>query len=317
VRAGSRALSLLSTPLNVHVLSALEGEPKSLADVRKAAGSPPPTTMRGNLRALTELGIVERLRRNRFPGDTDLALAPAGRDLLAVARAVTDWFEMAPGGPIRLGTLQAKGTLKALVEGWSNNIIRAIAARPLSLTELDAVISSLSYPSLERRLVVMRDVGLIAARATNARGTPYAATPWLRRAITPLASAAQWERCHIPDAAPLINRLDVEAAFFLAVPMVSLPAERSGTCRLAVDMPRDGERDFAGVVVEVRDGDVRSCIARLAGTADAVVTGSTRAWLRAVLEREPRRLEHSGDVGIAVDLVDGLHSALFRPAQVG
>ncbi len=45
------------------------------------------------------------------------------------------------------------------------------------------VISSLSYPSLERRLAAMRLAGLIEARPGNGRGTPYAVTDWLRRGI--------------------------------------------------------------------------------------------------------------------------------------
>lgn len=316
MRAGARALTLLSMPLNVQVLTALEDGPKSLSDLRRAADSPPPTTMRGNLRSLTELGVVERRRRNKFPGNTDIALGPAGRDLLPVARAVDEWLALGPHGSIGLGTLAARSPLKALIEAWSHNVVRAIAARPLSLTELDSVITSLSYPSLERRLVAMRDVGLIAACAGNGRGTPYAAADWLRRAVAPLAAAAQWERRHIPEASSSISRLDIEAAFLLAVPMLTLPSELSGTCRLAVRMLSGGEHDYAGVVVDIRDGVVVSCTSRLAGRADAVITGSTRAWLRAVIEREPTLLEHSGDRELRADFVDGLHGAFLRAPQL-
>jgi DNA-binding HxlR family transcriptional regulator len=316
VRAGAHALSLLSVPLNVEVLTALQDEPTPLVDLRKAAGSPPPTTMRGHVRTLTKLGVVERFRHNQFPGNTDLALGAAGRDLLTVARAVEDWLAIAPDGPIEPGTPAAKSSIKALVEGWSNNVVRAIAARPLSLTELDGVIPSLSYPSLERRLVAMRDVGLIAARPSNGRGTPYAATTWLRRAITPLAAAAHWERRRIPTASPPISRLDIEAAFLLAVPMLTLASQLSGTCRLAVDMPRDREHDFVGILFDVQDGEVLSCSSRLAGAADVVVTGSSRAWLRAVIDREPGCLARSGDRELAAEVVDGLHGALFRSTQM-
>ena len=58
----------------------------------------------------------------------------------------------APEGPLALGSSTAKSAIKALVEGWGTNMIRALAARPLSLTELNGLISGLSYPSLERRL---------------------------------------------------------------------------------------------------------------------------------------------------------------------
>jgi DNA-binding HxlR family transcriptional regulator len=309
-------LSLLSVPLNVQILMALEDEPPPLSAVRKAAGLPAPTTMRGHLRNLTELGVLQQARREEFPGSTDLTLGPAGQGLFPVIRALRAWLSAAPGGEVELGTPAAKSSIKALIEGWSHSIVRAIAVRPLSLTELDGLISSLSYPSLERRLAAMRDVGQLVSCPTNGRCTPYGATDWLRRAIAPLAAATLWERTQIPNSSPPIGRLDVEAAFLLAVPMLSLPTELSGTCRLAVDMPRNGERDFAGVVIDVRDGEIVSCTSRLAGSADMVVSGSAQTWLRAVIQREPRGLEHSGNPKLAVDLVDGLHSALFRTPQL-
>ena len=55
-RAGTQALRLLSTPINVFVLQALAEGPHSLVDLRREAGSPPQTTMRGHLRTLAEQG---------------------------------------------------------------------------------------------------------------------------------------------------------------------------------------------------------------------------------------------------------------------
>ena len=68
-------MSLLSLPLHVHVLRALEEEPLALIDLRRAVGSPPQTTMRGHLRSLTEAGILERRRESDFPGSVDYELA--------------------------------------------------------------------------------------------------------------------------------------------------------------------------------------------------------------------------------------------------
>lgn len=316
MRVGAHALSLLSVPLNVHLLLAFEQEPRSLPELRKAAGSPPPTTMRGHLRTLIELGVVERSRRNRFPGNTEFALGRAGQDLLAVLRALEVWLTEAPGGPIEAGTVAAKRSTKALVEGWSNNLVRAIAARPLTLTELDGLIASLSYPALERRLTAMRDAGLIAACPGNVRGTPYAATDWMRRAIAPLAAAARWEGSHSSGFDAPISRLDIEAAFLLAVPMLDLSPELGGTCRLAVDTRCNGEHRFAGVIVDVRGGEVVACTSRLGGAVDAVVTGSASAWMQAISGRAPGRLDLSGDLELGTEVVDGLHRALLRAPQL-
>ena len=315
MRAGAFALSLLAVPLNVHVLQALEEEPKSLMDLRRAAGSPPQTTMRGHLRRLAELGIVERTRRNPFPGNLDLELGSAGRELLPVMRALEVWLAQAPGGPLVPGSTAAKSAIKALVEGWSTSIVRAIAARPLSLTELDRVISSLSYPSLERRLQSMRLAGQITACPGRTRGTPYEATEWLRRAVAPLAVAARWERQHAGEEAAPIGRLDIEAAFLLVVPLLRISSNLSGSCRMAVDIKSDGEHRLAGVLVGVSEGEVVSSASRLQGDVDASVTGSAPAWLRAVVESDPAQLEISGDPELGAELVDGLHGALSGAAR--
>jgi DNA-binding HxlR family transcriptional regulator len=316
VRTGAHALSLLSVPLNVQVLLALENEPRPLSEVRKATGLPPATTMRGHLRNLTEIGVLQRCRRDEFPGSIDLALGPAGRELFPVIRALQTWLSTVPDGQVELGTPAAKSAIKALVEGWSHNIVRAVAARPLSLTELDGLISSLNYPSLERRLSAMRDVGQLAACRSEGRGNPYAATDWLRRAVGPLAAAAFWERSHVPEQSTPIGSRDVEAAFLLVTPLARLSSEMSGTCRLAVDLPGNGERRLAGVVAEVREGEVVSCTSRLSGSVDAAVTGSARGWLAAVNRGEPGDLEFSGERELAGRLLDALHGAFFRAQQL-
>jgi DNA-binding HxlR family transcriptional regulator len=312
VRTGARALSLLSIPLNVEVLLALEEESRPLSAVRRAVGSPPPTTMRGCLRNLTELGVVQQARRDEFPGHVDLALGPSGLALLPVIRALKLWLTGAPDGQLELGTPAAKRAIKALIEGWSHCIVRAIAARPLSLTELDGVIGSLTYPSLERRLIAMRDVGQLVAGNGERRGTPYAPTDWLRRAVGPLAAAVLWERSHLPESSAPIARLDIEAAFLLASPLASVSAEVSGLCRLAVEIPRDGEQGLAGVAVEVREGETVACTSRLAGPFDATASGSAWSWLQAIEHGDLDWLDFSGDRELAVGIVGSIHGALFR-----
>lgn len=316
MRAGAHALSLLAVPLNVHVLQALTEEPRTLTDLRGAVGSPPQTTIRGQLRALTEAGIVERRRAPEFPGSVDYELGKPGRELLGVAAVSRAWLLESPQGPIQLGSVGAKGTIKALVEGWSSTILRILAAKPLSLTELNRLIPSLNYPSLERRLGALRLAGMIEPCPGSGRGTPYAVTPWLRRAIGPLAAAARWERQHLPEQTAAIRRTDIDAAFLLAVPLVNLPAERSGTCRLVAEMRNgDGEQRLAGVRVTVEEGRVASCVSKLEGDANAWASGSAADWLRAVIDADRGKLELGGDCELALNLVEGLNDVLFPARQ--
>ncbi len=313
-RAGAHALSLLSLPLNVQVLQTLSPGPKSLVDLRRAAGLPPQTTMRGHLRTLTEFGILVRRQQSDFPGSVDYELGVAGRDLVAVARVLRAWLRQTPEGPIELGAPAAKGMIKALVDGWSSNLIRALAGKPLSLTELSRIIPSLSYPSLERRLGAMRLAGLIERCSGGGRGTPYALTDWLRLGTAPLAAGARWERQHLRAQTTPIGRVDVEAAFLLSIPLLNLSADAGGVCRLAVEtQSMSGESRLAGVMVEVEKGRVVSCVSRMEGQAGSWAVGSASAWLRAVLEREFDGLEVGGYAALATDLVEGLNGLLDVP----
>jgi len=296
----------------VHVLKALEEEPRSLIDLRRAIGSPPPTTMRGHLRTLTELGVLERHRENEFPGSIAFDLGKRGKDLLALADTLDAWLAGSPEGPIELGSNAAKNAIKALIEGWSSAIVRALAAKPLSLTELSRLIHGLSYPSLERRLGTMRLAGQIERCTGVGRGTPYAVTDWLRQAVGPLAGAQCWERANpAVDAAPL-TRIDVEALFLLAVPLISLPSEHSGLCRLAVDLPGGDGHRLAGAMVEVQGGRIVGCVSNLEGEASAWALGSATGWLSALIEADLDQLELGGDCQLATAMLDHLHGALFR-----
>jgi DNA-binding HxlR family transcriptional regulator len=309
---------LVSTPLNAHVLQALAEGPKSLINLRREAGSPPQTTMRGHLRILAETGVVVRRRQNAFPGSLDFELTTVGRELWTVAQVLAGWLRTAPEGPLSLGSSAAKSAVKALVEGWGTIMIRALAARPLSLTELNGLINGLSYPSLERRLGAMRLAGQIERAPGQGRGTPYAVTDWLRRSVAPLGIAARWERMHVAAGTAPIRRLDAEAAFLLTIPLLDLPRELSGTCRLAVEVGGGKGERLAGVLVSTEEGRIASCVASVQGHADAWASGSVAAWLNAVMDEDAGNLEMGGDCGLARALLAGLHGALFvapRPEQ--
>ncbi len=315
-RSGAQTLVLLSVPINVLILQALVDGARQQAELRRATGSPAQTTLRAQLKRLMEIGAIERRRLNHFPGVLEYELTAAGRELLPVLDALEHWLAGGPDGALALGSSEAKAAIRALADSWSTTMLRALAAAPLSLTELDGVISSLSYPALERRLAAMRLAGLISARPANGRGTPYAVTDLLRLGIAPLTAAVRWERRNLPRVTPPIGQLDAETAFLLAVPLLRPPVEISGSCRLAAETPNGGKRRLAGVIVEVNQGAVESYVTTLQGQADAWVLGSPAAWLDALIERDTDRLEVGGDCSLARALLDGLHEVLFggRPA---
>lgn len=311
MRSGAQTLVMLATPLSGPLLRALSGGPKQQADLRRELGMPAQTTLRAQLKRLSDEGVVEKRRRDRFPGALQYELTAAGRDLLFVAETLERWLERAPEGPLELGGAAAKAAVRALAEGWSTTMLRALAAGPRSLTELDNVIGSLSYPSLERRLNAMRLAGQIEAAPGNGRGTPYTVTDWLRQGVAPLLAACRWERRHAPAETPPVTKLDVETIFLLAAALVSPPADFGGSCRLAVELHNDKGPALAGTLIAVNEGRVPSRTTQLEGDAAAWVSGGLPAWFTALIDGDPTNLELGGDCALARGTVECLHSALF------
>jgi DNA-binding HxlR family transcriptional regulator len=302
---------MLAAPLTVFVLRALADAPMSLVELRGEIGSPPQSTMRGHLAALAEIGVVKKRRQNTFPGTLSYELTAAGHELLSVAETVEAWLTTAPEGSLSFGTVAAKSAIRALVEGWTTSILRALAARPLSPTELDKLLTGIGYHAIERRLEAMRLIGLVETMPGNGRGTPHVITEWTRRAVGPLIAAARWESLHLRGQVKSITNRDAETALLLIVPLVRLPAEQTGSCLLAVEIRNGDNGGLAGVMAGVKEGMIVSCVPRLAERPDAWATGSSTAWFAAMIESDISRLELGGQAPLACGIVERLHEELF------
>jgi DNA-binding HxlR family transcriptional regulator len=314
-RAGGTVLSLLASPLCAPILRAHLDRPLRLPDLRERIGGAAQTTLRGQVGNLRSIGALERQVRSGMPYTVENELTDAGRGILDVAETVEAWLSQAPEGPIALGSESSKGAIRALVGGWDSTVLRALSARPLSLTELDGVIPDLSYPSLERRLSAMRTAHQIEVHPDTAgKSRPYAVTEWTRRAVGPLIAAWRCECLHLAEVTEPLTRIDIEAAFLLAVPLVALPADRSGSCLLAVNtsVSQDEEpaQQVAGVRAEVERGEVVSCDSRLEGDPGTSALGTVEAWVGALLDGNLDGLRVNGaDHALAESLIEGLHRA--------
>ena len=316
LRAGGTVLSLIAGPLTVPILRAhLEG-PLRLPDLRERIGGAAQTTLRGQVGNLRGIGALERHVRSGMPYTVENELTDAGQGVLEVAEAVEAWLTRAPQGPIALGSEPAKGAIRALVGGWGSTILRALAARPLSLTELSSVIGDLSYPSLERRLSAMRAARQVEPHPNGGKGAkPYAVTEWTRQAIAPLAAAGRCECRHLHEETEALTRIDIEAAFLLAVPLVGLELTRNGSCLLAVDtgagQGEAPESRIAGVQVQVEEGAIVSCVSRLVEEPETWALGTVGAWVDAILDGRFEGLRLGGEnPSLVKGLATGIHASL-------
>ena len=321
MRAGGTALSLCAGPLTVPILRAHTDEPLRFPELRERIGGAAQTTLRSQVGALRELGALVKRERGGMPYTVENELTEAGRAMLEVANALEIWLERAPQGPISLGSEPAKASIRALVGAWGSTMLRALAARPLSLTELDSLIPDLSYPGIERRLAAMRAARQVEQAPGRGAGRPYTVTPWLRQAVAPLAVAGRCECRHLADEAEVLTRIDIEAAFLLSVPLVELPGGLDGECLLAVDTsgsesgaaePEQAHPRLAGVRVGVKNGRVVSCVPKLENDPATWVLGTVGTWLDALIEGRLDGLRIGGDDPQLVrSLTAGLHRSLY------
>jgi DNA-binding HxlR family transcriptional regulator len=316
VRAGSLVLSVFENPLNTRILRAHVGGSQRLAELHEKVGWSAQTTVRAAIAKLRGIGALRKERVGTTPYAIATALTPAGEEMLSVADAVEGWLALCPAGPIAPGSEEAKGAVKALAGGWSSTLMRALANRPRTLTELDSLIPGVSYPSLERRISWMRATGQIEPVQTDGRGTPYTVTDWLRHAIAPLCAAGRCERRHLAaDSAP-ITSIEVEASFLLALPLAPLPKNVSGSCMLVAQTdlrePDDENPGLAGVTVEVARGEVVSCAPDVSARPQAWAVGTPEGWLDAVIDGRIEDLRIGGaNPQLPLALATGIHFALF------
>lgn len=317
VRAGGTVLSLIAGPLSIPILRAhLEG-PLRLPDLRERIGGAAQTTLRGQVGNLRAIGALERRVRGGMPYTVENELTEVGRGVLGVATIVEAWLAQAPQGSIALGSEPAKGAIRALVGAWGSTTLQALATRPLSLTELSSVIPELSYPALERRLSAMRAARQVELGPDGGRGAkPYTVTEWTRQAVGPLTAAGRCECEHLAEVTEPLTRVDIEAAFLLAVPLVDLTVNYRGSCLLAVDTGSANEGEprqrLAGVHVEIDEGDVVSCVSRLKQEPSTWALGTVSSWLDAILEGRLDRLRMGGkDPKLATALIERMYASLL------
>lgn len=313
-RAGGRVLALFESPLNALALRALADGPMRISEMREAIGLSGQSTLRTHLDQLIAIGAIVKLPRRRMPYSVSYEVTPEGRELLGVVEELEAWLGEAPQGATSLEADIGKAAVKGLAAGWGSAILRALAAQPRSLTELDEMIAEVNYPALERRISTMLATGQVeSVPGHKGRGKLYTVTDWLRRAVAPLAAAGRWERRHLATEAEPLTWVEVEAAFLLALPLVELPGNAEGECVLAVATGEEDEdgSSVAGVHLVVEGGKIVSCKTELHERTPTYALAPAEAWLDAVIDGNLHGFRIKGDRKLVEQLVGGLHEALF------
>jgi len=76
------------------------------------------------------------MRQTSFPAAVTYELTQSGVELLETAAILETWLRTSPEGPLRLADRRRRAQSNPLVDALDDEILRALAAKPLSLTEL-------------------------------------------------------------------------------------------------------------------------------------------------------------------------------------
>ena len=311
MRAGGQTLTLLGTPRNVLILESLAAGSKGQFELRRDAGALAQSTLRRHLGNLETAGVVIRNRLNSFPGTLNYALTEAGRELLLVVDSVERWLDRAQQGPLELATDAGKAAVKGLIDGWLTKILDPLASEPLSLTQLDTKVTSVSYPTLERRLEAMRLADQLDEGSRNGKGTPLTISNWLRVGIGPLLFAAAWEDRHTQKDADPWGRAEVESAFKIASPLLRLRPEHNGVYKVSLASKDGDRRRSESALVSIQDGDVAYCDGESKPQPDVCVSGSRAEWFSTATDPDSLGLKIDGDPSLVHGIVKRIHEALL------
>jgi DNA-binding HxlR family transcriptional regulator len=306
---------LLADSVSVSILRQLASGPLESTELFDRVQHVSRSTYFDRLRDLEELSLIARRRRADVPPVAECRLAGPGQRLLPVLDLLDEWLARAPQGSLKLGETYATAAIRSLAVGWGSTLLRWLAERPRSLTELEQLIDGFGYRKLERTARDLVRAGLAERVAVKGRLCPYTVTPWARQAATPLAAAIRWERHEIPGRGALVTSMEAEGGLLLALPLIELSADLNGSCALLVDADRPGAASLGGAAVRLMDGRPVSwgSAAELGSDADCWVRGTTSTWLDAVSNARYADLRRGGNTGLAEKVIAALCGAGSMP----
>jgi DNA-binding HxlR family transcriptional regulator len=231
-----------------------------------------------------------------------------GEELLFVTFTLERWLDNRPDGPLKLGP-EGAAAIASLVRGWSVTIVHALAAEPLTLAELERSAGAVSHETVAEQVEAMERAGQIEALPGGGEAR-YALTDWGREGIAPIVAAVRYERHYPEDDVLPPDVFDVEAAFQMALPLLRLPPDPRGSCRLGVRIPGE-EPLLVGATAQVDEGRVVSSSPLLDNEPEAWAAGSPLDWCETVVDPATARLTLGGDTRLAGNLLEALHERLF------
>lgn len=304
-------LRLLSGGASGEIVMALgEGPLRTMALTEAVSGYTSRTVYRYSAK-LSELNVIERKEEPGVPSKVVLSLSdPCGRRLYELV----DSFAKAYITRLPSGRIGAHGwaLLGLLAEMWELDVVDALSCEALSASDLARTRVGFSYHQVIRRAGQFATAGLLQDMGGHGRRRAYALTDRARRAMGLVAGLGRWRHQHIvrePEEG--MKASEMATVLCAALPLVRLP-DHAGKCielRVAAQEPFGGATNAVWAEVE-DDGALHSCVSATS-SVDGWARGKLNAWLPAVLDGDPDRLQVGGEEELIGACLTQLHAALW------
>lgn len=298
---GVWALSVLAHRWTAAILEALGDGALRMTGLERVLASAAHGTVSERVRELADAEIVVAERIRRGAARVQWRLTERGRELLEIVgdAAVLERELACPPGDGVVG----ERIVRSLADPHVRAIRRALVDGPLSLAEIERSALGLTHSTLLRRVSRLVPEGLLTRRGEPGR-MRYALDDEHRRLVrVPLLAARCERRWAGPDRQ---SPSDVRGLVHMIAPIAVASPGVSGALRLHVS----GERGEPPIDVSVFRGKLMAHPLAPSVTLAAQGSASALEWGRALLRRDPDRIEAEGDASLLSAVVVALSDAI-------
>jgi DNA-binding HxlR family transcriptional regulator len=206
---------------------------------------------------------------------------------------------------------EGQATLAALIDGWDQGVLHALATGPATFGQLLAAVPRRARRGLRDTVARMRATDLLVERGDEAGAeVRYGPTDWLRGGVAAILAAVRFELREPIAGRRRATAADAEAALLLALPLARLAPDAGGACVLEATVAAQNGDAAATAAARVEDGRVAAVERGAAEHSDAHIGGPLFDLLDAVIDRR-FDLSVTGDDRLARGLVMALNQALY------
>lgn len=293
---GHATLGLLVEDWSVPIMRELLGRSRRPSELEQRIPEAPHSALMRRLGEMDAMGMVTKERFAGLPPRAQYALTGEGRTAIRIVGAARWWERAWSPGPE-----DGIEALRLVADQRNREILLALAAGRLSPAALEQRLSG-SRSTVTQRLAELARKGILARNVDEGHAW-YELTDCARDLALVGVAAARWEWQWARPSEPVSPSL-VADVLHLFAPLVDLPAELAGICRLHVGSDTDGSEVYLAA-----DG-YRLAASPAHNSPQAACHGTPQGWVDGLLLRHWRGVTATGDRALVAAMLASMGAAL-------